>query len=113
MSIWLFRAGSAGEFEEKFLKDECVYLTWNDLNVDLRDFSSPSELREFLIKHYDLDKPKTAVNWASQIYPIVSRMQIGDWIVLPSKRSLFTLEKLQENILMMYHWVALTSIIEK
>ncbi|MFJ7668256.1 restriction endonuclease [Lysinibacillus sp. NPDC097195] len=87
MSIWLFRAGSAGEFEEKFLKDECVYLTWNDLNVDLRDFSSPSELREFLIKHYDLAKPKTAVNWASQIYPIVSRMQIGDWIVLPSKRS--------------------------
>lgn len=30
---------------------------------------------------------KTAVNWASQIYPIVAKMQIGDWIVLPSKRS--------------------------
>ena len=34
MSIWLFRAGSAGEFEDKFLTDKRVYLTWNDLNVE-------------------------------------------------------------------------------
>ncbi|WP_274307973.1 restriction endonuclease [Solibacillus daqui] len=87
MSIWLFRAGSAGEFEDKFLKDERVYLTWNDLNVDLREFQAQSDLRDFLIDHYELAKPKTAVNWASQIFPIIAKMQKGDWVILPSKRS--------------------------
>ncbi|MGF9977714.1 restriction endonuclease [Viridibacillus arvi] len=87
MSIWLFRAGSAGEFEDKFLKDNRVYLTWNDLNVDLNSFEDQVDLKDFLIEHYELPKAKTAVNWASQIYPILAKMQIGDWIVLPSKRS--------------------------
>jgi restriction system protein len=35
MNIWLFRAGKNGEYEEKFLTDNRVYLTWNDLNFDL------------------------------------------------------------------------------
>lgn len=87
MSIWLFRAGSAGEFEDKFLTDNRVYLTWNDLNVDLKSFEDQTDLKDFLIEHYELPKAKTAVNWASQIYPIVAKMQIGDWVVLPSKRS--------------------------
>lgn len=87
MSIWLFRAGSAGEFEDKFLTDNRVYLTWNDLNVDLKSFEDQTDLKDFLIAHYELPKAKTAVNWASQIYPIVAKMQVGDWVVLPSKRS--------------------------
>lgn len=39
----------------------------------------------FLVDKYDLEKEKTAINWASQIYPIAHRMEIGDWVVLPSK----------------------------
>lgn len=38
MGVWLFRAGSNGEFEEKFLTDNRVYLTWNNLNIDLKDY---------------------------------------------------------------------------
>lgn len=87
MSIWLFRAGSSGEFEDKFLTDNRVYLTWNDLNVDLKSFQDQTDLKDFLIEHYELPKAKTAVNWASQIYPIVAKMEKGDWVVLPSKRS--------------------------
>lgn len=87
MSIWLFRAGSAGEFEDKFLTDKRVYLTWNDLDVDLNSFENQTDLKDFLVEHYELPKEKTAVNWASQIYPIVAKMQKADWVVLPSKRS--------------------------
>lgn len=85
MSIWLFRAGKHGEFEDKFLTDKRVYLTWNDLDFDLSDIEKKQDLYKKLVDHYDLDKEKTAINWASQIWPIAHRMELGDWVVLPSK----------------------------
>jgi len=85
MSIWLFRAGKNGEFEEKFLTDNRVYLTWTDLNFDLSLVAKKQDLYKILVNHYSLEKEKTAINWASQIWPIAHRMGIGDWVVLPSK----------------------------
>lgn len=85
MSIWLFRAGKNGEYEEKFLNDNRVYLTWDDLNINIKSIQSREELYSILVNHYDLEKEKTAINWASQIWPIAHRMKIGDWVVLPSK----------------------------
>lgn len=35
MSIWLIRAGSHGEFEQKFLQENRVYVTWDNLASDL------------------------------------------------------------------------------
>lgn len=85
MSIWLFRAGKSGEYENKFLNDNRVYLTWDDLDIDLNELNSKEELYNILIDNYDLEKEKTAINWASQIWPIAHSMKIGDWVVLPSK----------------------------
>lgn len=85
LSIWLFRAGSQGEFENKFLNDNRVYLTWEDLDINLKDYPNKEDLYDLLIKKYRLEKEKTAINWASQIYPIANRMKVGDWVVLPSK----------------------------
>ena len=85
MSIWLFRAGKVGEFENKFLSDGRVYLTWTNLNKNLKDFDEKRDLYSFLVNNYKLEKEKTAVNWASQIWPIAHSMKLGDWVVLPSK----------------------------
>ncbi|MGD9677001.1 MAG: restriction endonuclease [Vulcanibacillus sp.] len=85
MSIWLFRAGRNGEYENKYITDNRVYLTWDNLDFDLKTIESKEKLYKILINHYDLDKEKTAINWASQIWPIAHRMQKGDWVVLPSK----------------------------
>ncbi|WP_249168658.1 hypothetical protein [Alkaliphilus sp. B6464] len=62
MSIWLFRAGESGEYENKFLSDNRVYLTWDELDIDLKRLSSKEELYNILIDKYDLDKEKTAIN---------------------------------------------------
>lgn len=59
MSIWLFRAGKHGEFEEKFLTDKRVYLTWNDLDFDLSSIEKKQDLYKKLVDHYDLEKEKT------------------------------------------------------
>ncbi|WP_411954765.1 restriction endonuclease [Alkalibacillus sp. S2W] len=85
MTVWLFRAGKQGEFENKFLEDNRIYLTWDDLNFDLMKVDSKVTLYKTLVEHYNLTKEKTAVNWASQIWPIAHAMELGDMIVLPSK----------------------------
>lgn len=85
MSIWLFRAGKNGEYEKKFLNDNRVYLTWDDLDIDLKQFNEKEKLYNVLMEKYGLEKEKTAINWASQMYPIVNTMVKGDWVVLPSK----------------------------
>ena len=85
MSLWLFRAGKTGEYEEKFLGDNKVYLTWEGFDVNLNDIDSQEGLYEILEK-YNLENEKTAINWASQIWAMAHKIQIGDWVVLPSKR---------------------------
>lgn len=85
MSIWLVRAGGRGEHESKFLNDNRVYLTWDNLDKDLQSFNTKDELYQFLLMHYHLDKSKTAINWAAQIWPIVNEMNKKDWVILPSK----------------------------
>lgn len=87
MSIWLFRAGKNGEFESKFLMDNRIYLTWNNLDIDLSKYSDRLKLLKKLQEMYFGEKPNTIRNWASQIYPIAHRIEKGDWIVLPSKMS--------------------------
>ncbi|MBP1949354.1 hypothetical protein [Virgibacillus litoralis] len=85
MTVWLFRAGKQGEFENKFLEDERIYLTWDELNIDLRGIESKETLYKSLVKHYDLDKEKTAINWASQIWPIAHAMEQGDLVACTKK----------------------------
>lgn len=87
MGIWLFRAGKRGQFEEKFLADGRIYLTWNHLNIDLRQYKNREKLLQKLQEVYPSEKMNTLKNWASQIYPIAHRVETGDWVVLPSKRT--------------------------
>jgi len=35
MTVWLVRAGKHGEFEQKFLQENKVYVTWDGLSADL------------------------------------------------------------------------------
>lgn len=87
MSIWLFRAGKNGEFESKFLNDKRIYLTWEGLKIDLSKYPDKTKLFNKLKEIYSGEKTNSIRNWAAQIYPIASRIEKGDWIVLPSKLS--------------------------
>ncbi|MDD6442603.1 MAG: restriction endonuclease [bacterium] len=87
MSIWLFRAGKNGEYEEKFLTDNRIYLTWQNLNINLKNYKDRSLHLQKLQELYPTEKLNTIKNWETQIYPIAHRMNIGDWVVLPSKRT--------------------------
>lgn len=85
MSIWLIRAGSHGEYEHKFIQENRVYVTWDDLDVDLSNMSGRSELTAAMTQRYSEAKPKTIQNWVSQVWPFAHEMKIGDLVVVPLK----------------------------
>ena len=85
MAVWLVRAGSHGEYEQKFLQENRIYLTWDYLNSPLDKLDSRNTLINIL-HQFDTDaKEKKLVNHASQIWPFAHDMQVGDRIILPSK----------------------------
>lgn len=85
MAVWLVRAGSHGQFEQKFIQDRRVYVTWDELAVDLAKMKVRGELADALSERYPDKKPKTIQNWVSQIWPFAKEIKKGDLVVLPLK----------------------------
>lgn len=86
MKLWLVRAGKHGEYEQKFLDDGKIYLTWGDLGpYDLTTLSDRETLKIFLEDIYPDEKNATIRNWAGQVFGFIRGIEIGDWIVLPLK----------------------------
>lgn len=85
MAVWLIRAGSQGQFEQKFLNENRVYVTWNGLNANLLTMKDRQQLIEALGVLDPDAKPKKLVNHASQVWPFAHAMKKGDRVVLPSK----------------------------
>jgi restriction system protein len=85
MAIWVVRAGPHGEYEEKFIKEKRVYVTWDDLDVNLSILKQRNDLTVEMNKRYPDTKPKTIQNWVSQIWPFAHEMKLGDIIIVPLK----------------------------
>lgn len=85
MAVWLIRAGSHGEYEQKFIQEGRVYVTWDDLNVDLTKLAHKQELAATLADGNPDAKPKAILNWVSQIWPFAHEIKKGDLVVLPLK----------------------------
>ncbi|HXQ72769.1 MAG TPA: restriction endonuclease [Pyrinomonadaceae bacterium] len=85
MSVWLVRAGSHGEYEQKFLKDSRVYLTWGKLEIDLTKLPDRDALFTKMAELYPDAKPKRLHNWVSQVWPFAHNIEKGNLVVLPMK----------------------------
>lgn len=85
MAIWLVRAGSHGEYEQKFIQENRVYVTWGDLDVNLAKLKQRTDLTAAMNNRYADCKPKTIQNWVSQVWPFAHEIKPGDWVVLPLK----------------------------
>lgn len=85
MAVWLVRAGSHGECEEKFLREGKVYVTWEGLDVDLDTVREWSELVAEMAKRYPDAKARAVSNWVGQVWPFANEMKRGDLVVVPLK----------------------------
>lgn len=85
MAVWLIRAGSHGEYELKFIQENRVYVTWDNLDVDLAKLGERAELTGAMTQRYHDAKVKTITNWVSQVWPFAQEIKKGDLVVLPLK----------------------------
>jgi len=85
MAIWLIRAGSHGEYEQKFVQENRVYVTWDGLDVDLAKLKQRADLTAAMTERYPDTKPKAIMNWVSQVWPFAHEIKKGDLVVLPLK----------------------------
>lgn len=85
MAVWLVRAGSHGEFEQKFLDEGRVYVTWGELDIDISKLAEKAELAAAMGERYRDVKSKAISNWTSQVWPFAHDIKQGDLLVLPLK----------------------------
>uniref|UniRef100_A0A7C4QLG1 Restriction endonuclease n=1 Tax=Schlesneria paludicola TaxID=360056 RepID=A0A7C4QLG1_9PLAN len=85
MAVWLIRAGSHGEYEQKFIQENRVYVTWGDLDLNLAKLRQKTELTEALTQRYPDAKPRAITNWVNQIWGFAHEINTSDLVVLPLK----------------------------
>lgn len=86
MAIWIVRAGKHGQFEQKFIQESRVYVTWDQLDANLADLRERGDLSKTLVARYPDKKPNAIANWVTQIWPFAHEMKRGDLVVIPLKR---------------------------
>jgi restriction system protein len=85
MALWLVRTGSQGEHEAQFVESSRIFLTWDGLNRDLGQLKEPAEFRAVQQEYQPDQSPNAVTNYAAQMQAFVTRMKVGDWVVIPSK----------------------------
>jgi len=85
MAIWLIRAASHCEYEQKFISENRVYVTWDKLAVNLAKLPDRDALTTEMAKLYPDAKPKRRLNWVSQVWPFAHEIKKGDLVFLPLK----------------------------
>jgi restriction system protein len=87
MALWMVRAGRHGEYEERFLSESRIYLTWDTFSGDLRNVSSRTEIIDQLRQRWPNAAEGKIRNHAGQIWAFLRSMSGGDLVVVPSKKN--------------------------
>ncbi len=89
MALWLARAGSRGQYEDDFLDEKKICLTWSKLPRDLTSVETRDEVKHALREAHPEAKDGRINQNAAQLWTFLKRMAVGDWIATPSKRGPF------------------------
>jgi len=85
MALWVCRAGKLGEYETKFIEDNSVYCTWDDLDWDMSAFSDREAFKQEVRKTYPGIGTKLLGIWTGQLWAFSHSISTGDLVMLPSK----------------------------
>ncbi len=84
VTLWLVRAGKAGEKEHVAIRNKAAIIGWEAL-PDLSCCLDREDLLTLLREAYPAERRKTLTSWQHQIWPIRDTMQVGDLVALPLK----------------------------
>ncbi len=83
MAIWLIRAGLHGEYEQKFLEEKRVYVTWPRLSVNLDVLPDRDGLYQAMSQTYPGASQAKRMSDVSQVWPFAHDMKKGDLVLMP------------------------------
>ena len=86
MAVWLCRAGRLGEYEARFLEDNKIFYTFEEIDKPLTSFSTKRDLQKYFLLATPC-KDNAAKVFATQGFAFCNEMQPGDWVITPSKTS--------------------------
>ena len=85
--MWVIRAGQNSGFYDKYLKESRVYIPWDGYRFDLSSVKERADFRAVVEKEKKTDNRTSVSNWAGQLYTFTSEMQVGDYVLIPSRGS--------------------------
>jgi restriction system protein len=86
MTLWVVRTGKYGEFEQRFLDDKRIYLSWGGFDADLSKYGMRPQLRGLLESKFPNFSKAKISNAVGQLYAFVAAMSKGDTVIVPSKK---------------------------
>jgi restriction system protein len=86
MTLWLVRTGKYGEFEQRFLEDKRIYLSWGGFDTDLSKSGARAQLRSLIESRFPSYSKAKVSNGVGQLFGFVAGMIEGDAVIVPSKK---------------------------
>lgn len=85
--MWVIRAGQNAIYYEKFIMSSKVFLPWDGYKIDLSNLSSRNDFRQTVVREKKIDNRTSISNWAGQLYSFSKEIEVGDYVLIPSKAS--------------------------
>ena len=85
--IWVCRPGKEGKYYPLFCKNSRIYLAWDGYKTDLSSYKTRDEFRSIVEEEKNVKAKHSISNWAGQLYSFCVGMEIGDYVMIPGKRS--------------------------
>ena len=85
--MWVIRAGQDSLHFDKYIRAARVFIPWDGYKMDLSKVNSRAEYRGVVEKEKGTDNRTSVSNWAGQLYSFVHEIEIGDYVLIPTKGS--------------------------
>jgi len=86
MTLWVCKGGKRGQRESRFIENNVIAIGWGELD-DLSEIESRSLLKSSYEKIWPDASEGRQRNHVGQIYAFLTKVEIGDLVVVPMKTS--------------------------
>ncbi|WP_024587609.1 restriction endonuclease [Aliihoeflea sp. 2WW] len=86
MAVWVIRAGGHGEQEPYAIANDMAVVGWDEVG-DLANLLERKSLLPLLVEVYPDEAENTLKNWETQLWAFSHRVEPGDLVILPRKRT--------------------------
>jgi predicted Mrr-cat superfamily restriction endonuclease len=83
MTVWLCRAGLKGEYENKFIDQNKIFLI-GSVSIDLTGKTDMEELMRTISRAYPTEPDGSVTTMSVQARAFATKAKVGDWIILPN-----------------------------